>query len=268
MEWLSSLSLKKGDERRIETPWCTVSLRFRENEIHYERAALEFGAEEQFPVNPTEEATEPLEKTFIHDGVGKKCRANFLPIYPDRPFVFKIEDELEVPPDGNGFFCLTLDVGMGVTLTEPEYTFEEIRPAPKKNSYWGPPNDGVLSYESRSESHTDSAQLMKSTGFQTAVVPVYYRNRRDEEAGVDRCLIPLQELDLYQGEEGDLVFEVVELTHRDDFSQEPKPIKRPPKELKTEVKKLMDAPNAPQSLFERVRSLPKFDSLSSVFVDR
>lgn len=268
MEWLPKFELGQGDERKIETPWCEVSVRLRDGLVDYSRPPLVVDDGTERIVSPDADENEGVNKQLILESLGKKCEFDFLPIYPDRPYVFKIEDDLAIPPGGNGFFCLTLEIGMGVGIPREEFVFEEIRPAPKKNSYWGPPNDGVLTYQGKSGAHSDPVELMETTGFETAVVPVYYKNRRSEGNQVNRCLIPLRELHLYESDSGDLIFEVVELEHKEEHYQEPRPIKRAPREVKSDVTRLLQAPDAPQSLFETVRSLPRLDRLTSVFANR
>lgn len=259
MEWLTSFTLESGDERKIETPHGKISIRYRDQSVMYRRIPA--------PVEHAEDSDE-IAKTMIIESLGKRAEFSFLPVYPDRPVIFKPEDELFIPPRENGFFCLAFEMGMAVSVSHPESQIEEILSSPRKNSYWGPPNEGLLAYQARSFIQTDPARLMNETGFEIAVVPVYYKNQRDEGEQVERCLIPLEELDLYRSEEGYLVYEVVELQHKEEFYQEPKPIKRPPKELKTELTKMLAAPAKAQSLFQKVRSLPRLDTLTNVFTGR
>lgn len=260
MEWIPSFTLEQGNERKIDTPQGEVSIRFRGDSLLYRR----------IPPNRTDsnDTTETVEKILMLDSLGKRCECSFMPVYPDRPVVFKLDDDLSVPPGENGFFCLAFEIGMAVSVQNQETIVEKILSRPRKNSYWGPPNEGLLTYQSRSGITTDPVELMNTTGFEIAVVPVHYKNRRDQGSEVERILVPLEELSLYKSEQGYLVFEVIELEHQEEFYQEPRPVKRAPNSLKTEVEQMLEAPAAPRSLFQKVRSLPRLDSLTNVFTGR
>jgi len=260
MEWIDSFTLEQGDERKIDTPQGEVSVRFRGKSLLYRRVPPQ--------TMDSKDTAEPVEKVVMLDSLGKRCECSFLPVYPDRPVIFKIKDDLSIPPSENGFFCLAFEIGMAVAVQTRETIIEEILSKPRKNSYWGPPNEGLLTYQSRSGITTDPLELMNNTGFEIAVVPVFYKNRRSEGSEVERILVPLEELSLYKSDQDYLVFEVIELEHKEEFYQEPRPVKRAPKALKSEVEQMLEAPAAAQSLFQKVRSLPRLDSLTNVFTGR
>ncbi|MFB6344495.1 MAG: hypothetical protein ABEK50_01800 [bacterium] len=129
-------------------------------------------------------------------------------------------------------------------------------------------NNGIHAYQESCELYTKPPSLMRETETTIAVIPIYYNNQRDEGSEVDQCLVPLQELDLYRNDSDDLIFEVVKLTHSEPFYQEPRPLKRPPKEIKPDVNRFLKAPVDARSLFDRVQSLPKLTNLSSMFLNR
>lgn len=213
---------------------------------------------------------ETLTRTIILESVQKRghLTLDFLPLYPDRPIVFKIEDTLSIPPGQNGFFCLTFYLEVGVRLLKSDTLVERILPAPRKQTLWGPPQNGLMAYQERSPLYTDPIEVMESTSTATAILPVYYQNRREEEETVDRCLVPLDELDLYRNERDDLIFEVVRLRQLEEFYQEPQPLKRPPREMRQAVTHFLKGPVEAKSLLEQVKSLPRLNNLTSLFLNR
>lgn len=257
MKWEKNHTLNDGESWGVETDLGEFTLRLEDNRLHYSRPALEDHGED-----------DPVEKTFIMDSLDDSVSVDFTPLYPDRPVIFKLEDSLNIPPGENGFFCVPLRVGLGFTLTDSETPLEQVTPSPRKNAYWGPPNDGILAYQEPTELFTKPPALMRETETATAVVPIYYNNRRDEESEVDRCLVPLRELDLYRNDSDDLIYEVVKLTHYDPFYQEPEPFKRPPKEIRQDVTFFLEAPESAKSLFDKVKSMPRLTNIGSVFMNR
>jgi len=211
---------------------------------------------------------EPFSRTLLVEGIEGSTTLDYLPVYPDRPVVFKPHDPPLIPPGQNGFFCLTVPLAVGVTLRKTDTLIERLLPAPRKDTYWGAPDQGILAYQVRSEVHTDPARLMVETDRIVGVVPVYYNNRRAEGDAVERCLVPLRELDLYRNEAGDLIFEVVTLEHLEDFYQQPTPIKRAPREVQKEVSRFLTGPDKAQSLLKQLDRLPHLDRLTSLFMNR
>lgn len=257
MNWERKRTLHAGETWTVEADLCPLELSFETGHLTYSRPRLE-----------AVEADEPVDQTVLIDSLGESVTVDFLPLYPDRPIIFTLEDSLSIPPGESGFFCLPFRVGIGFTLRRTKTTLENLTPKPRKKAYWGPPNNGISTYQTHSNVYTDPPELMQETGIATAVVPVYYRNDREEESRVEQCLVPLQELDLYRNESDDLIFEVVTLTHSEDYYQEPRPLKRPPKEIKQAVSFFLSAPNDPKSLFEQVRTLPRLTNLTSLLLNR
>lgn len=257
MNWKQKQSLSEGESWTVETDLCPLTVRYENGRIHYSRPRFE---------DPEEE--DPLEKTFILESLGESVRVDFVPLYPDRPVIFKLDSSLNIPPGERGFFCVPFRIGMGFTLRKTGTVLEEVTPNPRKNAYWGPPNNGILSYQAATELYTQPPALMRETGTAIAVLPIYYQNDRQDGAEVQRCLVPLQELDLYRNDSDDLIFEVVKLTHSEEFYQEPEPLKRPPKEIRQDVSFFLPAPAEPKSLFDQVKSLPKLTNLSAIFLNR
>ncbi|MFB6357181.1 MAG: DUF432 domain-containing protein [bacterium] len=257
MGWLPQSSLSSGDERSFSTHLGNLTVSFDSGRLDYSRPGFLESDEEN-----------EVQKTILMEDVEGSVHLEFLPIYPDRPLVFALEEPLSIPEDNNGFFCVTLTLGVGIRIKQTDTLIEEILEHPRKNTYWGPPNNGILSYQVRSSVYTNPREISEETGEEVAIVPIYYRNRRDEGDQVNKCLIPLRELDLYETEAGDLIFEVVELSHQEEHYQEPTPIKRPPREMRQDLDLLMGGPEKADSLFDKVRNLPKMDTLTSVFMNR
>lgn len=258
MEWRRRFLLEPDNPFTMETPYGDLRVTLKDDVVHYRRI-------------PGDEcpSEEPVELTYVIESVEGSTTLDFLPVYPDRPMVFKPPpDTLAVPPGENGFFCLTLPVGIGVTLRKTDTLLEHLLPAPRKNTYWGAPDNGVLGYQHRSDVDVDPADTMARTDRTIAVVPVYYKNRREDGDFVNRCLVPLRELDLYRNEAGDLVFEVVSLEHLEEFFQKPEPVKRAPREVQNDVTRFLTGPDKARSLLSRVESLPQLDSLTSLFMNR
>lgn len=257
MNWTKKHPLNDGESWTVDTDLGAFDLAFEGDRLYYSRPPLEDYNED-----------EPVEKTFIMDSLQGSVAVDFTPIYPDRPVIFRLEDSLNIPPGERGFFCVSFRVGIGFTLHDAETVLETVTPSPRKNAYWGPPNSGILTYQESVELYTKPPALMRETGTAIAVVPIYYENRREDESEVDRCLVPLRELDLYRNDSDDLIYEVVKLTHSEPFYQEPEPLKRPPKEIKQDVSFFASAPAAAKSLFDQVKSLPRLTRLGSIFMNR
>lgn len=257
MEWHRRFLLEPDNPFRGETPYGTLSVTLEDGTVEYRR-----------PARPQQGEEEPVRRTLLTEALTESATLDFLPLYPDRPIVFKPQRLLSVPPGQNGFFCFTLPLAVGVTLRKTDTLLEELLPAPRKDTYWGAPDQGVLSYQVRSPVHTEPGPVMVETDRVTAVVPVYYRNHREESDGVERCLVPLRELDLYRTEEGDLIFEVVTLEHLEDFYQRPSPIKRAPRELQEDVTRFLTGPDKPRSLLGTLEDLPHLDRFTSLFMNR
>lgn len=257
MNWNQDLVLEDGQTRTVGTDLTPIEVSLKGDTLTYRRQEYE-----------DHESDSTVEKTFLMEGVRDRVRLSFRPVYPDRPVVFEPEDDLSVPCGQNGFFCLSVRMGVGIRIKRTDTLVEELLPRPRKNSYWGPPHNGLLSYRVVSSISTDPSSLVQSTDRATAVVPVYYLNRRQEGDAVTQCLVPLDELDIYRNPEGDLIFEVVQLTQSEEFYQEPDPLKRPPREMKTDLDFFLGAPVTSRSLFEKVREMPRLDSLTSMLLKR
>ncbi len=255
MNWHRRFLLEPDNPFRVDTPYGSLSVTLEDGTIQYSRPGRE-------------DEEDPFRHTLLIEDVADSTTLDFLPLYPDRPIVFKPESTLSIPPGQNGFFCLTMPMGIGVTIRKTETLIEELLPEPRKDTYWGAPDNGVLGYQVRSPVHTNPGRLMVETDRITGVVPVYYKNRREEGDAVERCLVPLRELDLYRNEEGDLIFEVLTLEHLEEFYQKPSPIKRAPRELQEDVTRFLTGPDKAQSLVGQLERLPHLDRLTSVFMNR
>lgn len=258
MEWLAEFNLNTGKSRTLNTYLGSVDVRFEDSCIHYTPPPHE---------NSTEE---PETRVFLMDWLAdqQQIQLAFEPVYPDRPLVFRLEDSLSIPAGESGFFVTQFTIGVGLRLKANDTLLGEILPAPRKNTYWGPPNDGILAYEEQSPVHTKPADLITNTPTQTALVPVWYHNQQDEIDEVKKIITPIQELDLYRNLEGDVIFEVLELTQVEEFYQEPKPLKRPPQELEKSLTHFLDAPNKARTLFGTVKDLPRMTRLNKMFLNR
>ncbi len=257
MKWMPELTLEQDETKTVETHLGPLTVRLEDDALHYSH-----------PDFDDPEGEPPVEKIFLMDSLGDRVNLTFRPLYPDRPIVFKLDDTLTIPAGEDGFFVLTIPMAVGLVFQRTDTVLEELLPKPRKQTYWGPPQDGLLAYEVRSSISTDAPDRTVSTATDTAVVPVWFRNRYDETHQIKRCLVPVRELDLYRNDEDDLVFEVVSLVQQDEFYQEPNPLKRPPREMKQRLNHFLKAPNQPQTLFERVKGLPRLDTLTSVFMNR
>jgi hypothetical protein len=261
MNWQRGIELEPGDAVSVDSELCELNLRYERDEhqgiLHYSRPEYE-----------TPESDDTIEQTIIQETKAGSITLDFLPIYPERPIVFELEDELKIPPGQKGFFCVTFRIEYGFTLRRTDTVVERLLPNPRKHSYWGPPNNGVSTFRELSELYQEPKGVMTDTDTSTAIVPIHYSNEREEGDLITHCLVPLRELDLYRNENDDLIFEVVRLSHQDEFYQEPEPLKRAPKEMKQDVKKFLSGPDAPKSLFDQVASLPKLNRLTSVFLNR
>ena len=257
MKWMPELTLEQGQAKTVDSHLGPLTIQLKGEALHYSH-----------PDFKKPESEKPISKIFLMESLGERVNLTFRPLYPDRPIVFKLEDSLSIPPGEDGFFVLTMPVAVGMEIQRTETILEELLPKPRKQTYWGPPQDGLLAYEVRSTISTDALERTVSTDTATAVVPVWFRNRYEEMHEIKRCLVPIQELDLYRNDEDDLVFEVVSLVQQEEFYQEPKPLKRPPKEMKQRLNHYLTAPNQAQTLFERVKGLPRLDHITSVFMNR
>lgn len=258
MNWEQNVELEAGSPWSTSTDLCDLTVKFDGGKITYTRPDFE---------NP--DSGEEIVQHFVLESItdSDAITFDFTPIYPDRPIVFKIEDQLKIPPGENGFFCVNFRIAVGVTLHSGTIV-ERLLPAKRKKSCWGPPNNGVPCYRELTNFYTDTQSVMTETYTTTATVPIYYLNRRVEGDEVDYCIVPLNELDLYRNEQDDLIFEVVRLRHEDEHYQEPRPLKRPPKEMKQHVDHFMHGPAEAQSLFAKIQSLPRLTDLNFNFLNR
>lgn len=261
MNWQETFTVDSGDSWSTETDLGPISVSYTKETfqgvIHYSRPQFE-----------SPESDDTIEESVIIERADSSVSLSFLPLYPDRPVVFKLDETLKVPPGQKGFFCMTFRISFGVTVKQTETLIERVLPQPRKKSYWGPPNNGLSTYREISAAHGEAESVFTDTPTVTATVPIYYHNNREEGDLITHCLVPLQELDLYRNEQDDLIFEVVRLNHQDEFYQEPSPQKRAPKELKQTVSRFLRAPTEARSLFDQVKSLPRLTHLTSIFLNR
>jgi len=248
--------LKKGEEKSISTPQGELQVNMEDGRLYYRRETA------------GEPDNEIVEKSFLLGRQSKQITLAYLPVYPDRPLIFRLTDNLTVPPGEKGFFSLQFQIGIGLTILETDTLVEEMLPKPRKNSYWGPPTGGILAYQYKSPVAENAPMVAHNTGPLIAVVPVNFINNRDIAQEVTRCLIPLRELDIYKTQEDELVFEAVQLIQQEENDQVPKPLKRPPRGFGPDLKRLTKAPNKPQSLLEKVSVFSGWQQLSGVFVDK
>jgi hypothetical protein len=256
MELGDRITLKKEETKIISTPLGELQLNLKDGQLYYKRETT------------GEPENEIVEKSFLLGRQSKQITLAYLPVYPDRPLVFRLTDNLTVPPGEKGFFSLQFQVGIGLTVLETDTLIEELLPAKRKNTYWGPPTGGVLAYQYKSPVANNAPMVAKNTGPLIAVVPVNFINSRDIAQEVSRCLIPLRELDIYKNQANELVFETVQLIQQEENDQVPKPLKRPPRGFGSDLKRLTKAPNKPQSLLEKVSVFSGWQQLSGVFVDK
>ena len=261
MNWERSVQLSSGDRWKHDTDLGTLSLDYDigtfQGILSYSRPGID-GLDED----------EDHQETIMLEGSPDPITIDFVPLYPDRPIVFELEDPLKVPPEQKGFFFVSFRVAIGITIRSTETVVEHLLPKPRKKSYWGPPNDGLSTYYERTPFYRESHDILTESDTSTAILPVHYYNAREENERVQRCLVPLDELDLYRNEEDDLVFEVIRLHHEDEYVQKPSPRQRAPHELEDRVDHFLDSPSPAKTLFEKVTSLPRLNDLTSIFLNR
>ncbi|MFP4687256.1 MAG: DUF432 domain-containing protein [bacterium] len=256
MNFNNRIKIKNGEIKSFPTIFGDLNVELKNGSLTYTR-------------QPDDDpAAKPVEKTFLIGKQEKTVTLSFLPVYPDRPLVFRITDNLIVPPGEKGFFSLQLHIGIGLTILETDTLIEEILPENRKNTYWGPPTGGILAYQYKCPAARSAAELARNTGPLIAVVPVNFVNQREVAQEVSRCLIPLRELNIYKTEQNELVFETVQLIQRGENDQVPNPLKRPPKEFGSRLKKLTQAPNKPRSLLEKVGAFSGWQQITGMFADR
>lgn len=261
MNWERSVRLSSGERWEHDTYLGPLSLEY---EVGTFQGVLDYSRP---PIDGLDE-NEVHQESIMLEQSPKTITIDFLPLYPDRPIVFELENPLKIPPEQKGFFFLMFRVGIGVRIRGTETVIEHLLPKPRKKSYWGPPNDGISTYREHSEFYRESPGIMTDSDTATAILPVHYHNGREEEETVERCLVPLDELDLYRNEEDDLVFEVIRLYHEDEFVQKPSPRKRVPRELEDRVDHFLESPSEPKTLFGKVASLPRLSDIASIFQNR
>ncbi len=253
MEFPRDVILSEGEKLNFSTPLVEIEVEFKSGRLQYVRAPL--GNE-----------TDPTEKFLLFDRA--QLQLSLLPVYPERPVIFKPEDQVTVLPGERGRFCLGFELGVGLKVASADTFIEEIRPTSLKNSYWGPPTEGILAFQAHSGIYSDPVELARQTGPTVAVVPVEFSNQREEPQEVKRCLVPLRELNLYLTSEGNLVYEIVRLEQLNENEQIPRPVKRPPREFGGSLTRLAEAPNKSQTLLEKVGKFSGWDQLSGMFFDR
>ncbi len=256
MEYFEIFSLRDGEAKTIETSLVPLTVEYSGDNLFYSRPSI------------TEKEGEKEEQVFLVGNAGKSIRLSYLPVYPDRPVIFKPEDKIVVPPGEKGFFCLVIELGVGLKICKTDTILEELLENPRKNSYWGPPTGGILAYQVRTVSSTDPVELVENTAPTEAVVPVHFHNKRDVAQEVNRCLVPLRELDIYRRATSELIFEAIRLEQKGETDQIPVPQKRPPKGFTGSLEKITSAPNKPRTLLENVSKFTGWQQLTGVFMDR
>ncbi len=256
MEYFEIFSLKNGQSKTIETSLVPLTVEYGGDELIYSRPPVE------------DPEGDRVEKIFLAGNAGKSIQLSYLPVYPDRPVIFKPEEKIVVPPGEKGFFCLVIELGIGIKICKTDTVLEEVLPAPRKNSYWGPPTGGILAYQVRTGSSTNPVKLVETTAPTEAAVPIIFHNKRDVAQEVTRCLVPLRELDIYRRATSELIFEAVRVEQKGEADQIPVPQKRPPKGFESSLEKVTTAPNKPRTLLENVSKFTGWQQLTGVFVDR
>ncbi|MGM0381816.1 MAG: hypothetical protein ACQEP7_07485 [bacterium] len=256
MEYFEIFTLEKGEAKTVETSLVPLTVKYEGDKLFYSRPQID------------EPEADPVRKTFLIGNADSILHLSYLPVYPDRPVVFKPEDQIVVPPGEKGFFCLSICLGVGIKITETDTVLEELLEAPRKNSYWGPTTEGILTYQVRCLSASDPVDLVEKTDPLEAVVPVIFHNKRDVVQEVTKCLVPLRELDIYRRSNSELVFETLSLEQKGENDQIPYPQKRPPSGFGNSLEKVSSAPNKPRTLLENVSKFTGWQQLTGVFVDR
>ncbi len=254
LELGEEISLVAGDDHKLKIPPGEIHLSYDGEVLGYRRFAEADGKI-------------AVEKSFLIKG-NEKLRLRFSPLYPDRPVIIKPLSDLVVPPGERGVFFASCPLASGFKLLGSDTVLEELLDKRRKNSYWGPPTEGILAYQLRAPVGTDISLAIQQAGKLVAVLPIIFVNNSDVAHSVQRCLVPFRELDLYKTVDGQPVFETLRIDQQSDTQQNSRPAGRTSHKLKKELQPLSRAPNPPRTLLSRVGHLSGFEQLTGVFIGR